>query len=266
MPLLEVDDLSVGFEMYTTRFNREVAYSVRHVTLQVSAGEVLGVAGASGSGKSLLAHTILGLLPGNAIQSGRVVFDGAEITPKTITAVRNQLALVPQSVTYLDPLMPVRKQLVERPRRRQPGEEELELIAGRFSLERSDLDKIPSELSGGMIRRVLLATAMLTDARVVIADEPTPGIPVAMAAGLLSGLRELADEGRGVILISHDVDLIAHVADRMAVLRDGRLVTTLSADAFSHPDEHDNDPYAEALWRSLPQNDFDLTPSIQEAG
>ncbi|MFV0453271.1 MAG: ATP-binding cassette domain-containing protein [Propioniciclava sp.] len=256
MPLLRVDDLSVGFEAYTGGFRRDLVSAVRQLSLEVERGEVLGIAGESGSGKSLLAHAIMGLLPYNAVQQGRLLLDGVAITPDLDIRHRRRLALVPQSVTYLDPLMSVRRQLVEGPGTQQPTASELEAIAHRFSLARTDLDKIPSELSGGMLRRVLLATALLSTADLIVADEPTPGIPVAMALDLLQGLRQKATDGAGVIVISHDIDLIAQIADRIAILRHGELVTTLSADAFAHPDTSRNHPYAEALWRALPQNDF----------
>ncbi|MFV0428348.1 MAG: ATP-binding cassette domain-containing protein [Arachnia sp.] len=259
VPLLSVDDLSVGFEMYSRGFQRELIYSVRHLSLSVDRGEVLGIAGESGSGKSLLAHAILGLLPYNAVQTGQVLLDDTVLTPGMTTDTRSRLALVPQSVTYLDPLMAVGRQLVEGPGTTPPSAAELAQIARRFSLSRGDLDKIPSELSGGMIRRILLATAMLSKADLIVADEPTPGIPVDMAKDLLADLRDLATQGCGVIVISHDVDLIAQIADRIAILRDGELVTALDAAAFADPDAHDNHPYAEALWRALPDNDFAST-------
>ena len=139
---------------------------------------------------------------------------------------------------------------------RRLGAGELAEVADRFGLLVSDLDKYPFQLSGGMARRILLATALLSPARLIIADEPTPGLSVKLAEQLLADFRALADEGRCVIIISHDVDLISAVADQVAILNRGRLVAQLSVYDFTHPDECESDPYAKALWRALPQNDF----------
>lgn len=254
MALLEVKKLYVGFRMYRSFYRRVLGFGVEDLTLSAEPGQILGIVGASGSGKSLLAHAIMGLLPYNAIQRGEINYDGAPVTPKRIPELqRREFALIPQSIGYLDPLKRVRRQLVEG--KRLVGEE-LAAIAERFDMQPSDLDKFPFQLSGGMARRVLLATALLSQARLIIADEPTPGLPVHLAQQMLADFRSLADEGRCVIIISHDVDLISAVADRVAILNRGRLVVELSAEEFTHPDDHATHPYAKALWKALPQNDF----------
>ncbi len=254
MALLEVHDLCVGFRMYRSFYRRSLGFAVDHLSLSAEPGQILGIVGASGSGKSLLAHAIMGLLPHNTVVQGEISYDGQPITKQRLPELRRtELALIPQSISYLDPLKRVRSQLIEG---RTPDAEELEQIAERFGFQPGDLVKYPFQLSGGMARRILLATAMLSSARLIIADEPTPGLPVDLARQMLADFRSLADEGRSVIIISHDVDLIAAVADRVAILNRGRLVGEMSSHEFTHPDESDTDPYAKALWKALPQNDF----------
>ena len=254
MALLDVSHLSVGFRMYRTFYQRVLGFAVDDLTISAEPGQILGIVGASGSGKSLLAHAIMGLLPYNAQQRGEIWFDGELVTRDRVEALRRtELALIPQSIGFLDPLKKVRHQLVEGSRL---GAGELAEVADRFGLLVSDLDKYPFQLSGGMARRILLATALLSPARLIIADEPTPGLSVKLAEQLLADFRALADEGRCVIIISHDVDLISAVADQVAILNRGRLVAQLSVYDFTHPDECESDPYAKALWRALPQNDF----------
>jgi len=254
MALLEVHNLSVGFKMYRTFYRRALGFAVDDLTLSAEPGQILGIVGASGSGKSLLAHAIMGLLPYNAVQRGEIDYAGEPVTRQRVRQLqKREFALIPQSIGYLDPLKRVRGQLVEHG---TPAAAELNEISGRFGLVRHDLDKFPFQLSGGMARRILLATAMLSPARLIIADEPTPGLSVDLARQMLADFRALADEGRCVLIISHDVDLISAVADRVAILNRGRLVAELTAYEFTHPDECDTDPYAKALWRALPQNGF----------
>lgn len=255
MSLLEVNGLRVGFTMYRSFYRRATGWAVDGLDACAEAGQVLGVVGASGSGKSLLAHAIMGLLPYNARIDGSMTYDGRPLTPERARALRgSEFALIPQSISYLDPLMRVRRQLLTGA---EPGAAELDEIAERFELGRADLDKFPFQLSGGMARRVLLATAMLSTARLIIADEPTPGLSVDLAERMLADFRAMADEGRCLIVISHDVDLISAVADRVLILNRGRMIAEMPAREFMDPDHYDNGPYAAGLWRALPQNDFD---------
>lgn len=255
MPLLEIDGLRVGFMMYRSFFRRAVGWAVDGLDLRAEAGQILGIVGASGSGKSLLAHAIMGLLPYNARTAGTMTYDGRPLTPERTRTLRGtEFALIPQSIGHLDPLMRVRRQLFTGAR---PDPDELAGIAERFGMRAGDLDKFPFQLSGGMARRVLLATAMLSPARLIIADEPTPGLSVDLAERMLADFRAMADEGRCLLVISHDVDLISAVADRVLILNRGRRVAEMPAVEFMDPDHHDHGRYAAGLWRALPQNDFD---------
>ena len=131
----------------------------------------------------------------------------------------------------------------------------------RYDLPAGVRDRYPFQLSGGMARRVLVSTAVVTNAQFVIADEPTPRAASRCCYETLSHLRELALEGRGVILITHDIEAALQIADRVAVFYAGTTVEIAAARDFSH--ENLRHPYTQALWRSLPQNDFVPVPGNQ---
>lgn len=116
----------------------------------------------------------------------------------------------------------------------------------------------PFQLSGGMARRVLLSTAMVTDAELIIADEPTPGLDLSMAIEALKDFRELANKGKGVVLITHDIDLAINIADKIAIFYDGRVVETAETKYFKENGDGLKHPYSKALFQALPQNGFHL--------
>ena len=220
------------------------------------------MAGSSGSGKSLLASAILGILPGNATVSGSLRFDGEPLTPERQAKLRGtEIALVPQSVAFLDPLMKVGAQ-VDGHRKPRPTERRRKLFR-RFGLPEQTERLYPFQLSGGMARRVLVSTALLTSARLIIADEPTPGMSLEQAEEALAMFRAMADEGKGVVLITHDIDLAFHIADRIAVFYAGTTVETAPAADFRQGPEALRHPYSKALWRALPQHEFRPIPGFQ---
>ena len=160
-PLLEVSDLSVSFRMYDSGLEQKQLPVISSLSLKVLPGEILAVAGSSGSGKSLLASAILGILPGNATVSGSLRFDGEPLTPERQAKLRGtEIALVPQSVAFLDPLMKVGAQ-VDGHRKPRPTERRRKLFR-RFGLPEQTERLYPFQLSGGMARRVLVSTALLT--------------------------------------------------------------------------------------------------------
>ncbi len=259
-PLLEVEHLSLSFTQYDRRIRRELT-PVRDLSLRVSAGQVVAVIGASGSGKSLLAHCLLGVLPDNARYTGTITYDGAPLTPERIRALRGkEIALVPQGVTYLDPLMKVGNTLTGGKKDRAARRD---AVLQRYGLGASAADLYPFELSGGMVRRVLIGTAVMETPRLLIADEPTPGLDDGTARRVLGHLKELADDGCGVLLITHDVALALTVADRICVLCDGHTVEELSAAAFVAGKHYH--PYTHALWDALPENGFSVLPEPDRA-
>lgn len=254
-PLLEVSDLSVSFQMYRRGLTRQRLQVISSLSLSVYPGEILAVAGSSGSGKSLLASAILGILPDNAWVEGRLSFDGRPLTPDRQAELRGgEIALVPQSVAFLDPLMKVGSQ-ADGHRKPRPTEKRRSLFR-RFGLPEQTERLYPFQLSGGMARRVLVSTALLAGARLIIADEPTPGMSLDQAREALQMFRDLADAGKAVVLITHDIDLAFHFAYRIAVFYAGTTVETAPAEDFRRGPEALRHPYSRALWRALPQHDF----------
>jgi len=261
-PLLEVKDLSVSFRMYRGGTRQEELPVISRLSVSVRPGEILAIAGSSGSGKSLLASAILGILPHNASMSGELTFDGQPLTPARQRALRGEdIALVPQSVAFLDPLMKIGPQ-TDGHKKPRPTERRRALFR-RFGLPEKTEKLYPFQLSGGMARRVLVSTALLTEARLIIADEPTPGMSLDQALEALTMFREMADEGKAVILITHDIDLAFAFADRVSVFYAGSTVETAPAADFRTGPEKLRHPYSKALWRALPQNGFAPTEGFQ---
>lgn len=260
--LLEIHDLSVSFRMYDSALEQRQLQVISDLHLTVRPGEIVAVAGSSGSGKSLLASAILGILPGNATVRGHLHYKGQELTPQMQAKLRGtEIALVPQSVAFLDPLMKVDRQ-VDGHRKPYPVEKRRELFR-RFGLPEKTEKLYPFQLSGGMARRVLVSTALIADAQLIIADEPTPGMSLEQALEALQMFRELAQEGKAVILITHDIDLAFQFADRVAVFYAGTTVETAPVADFLAGPEALRHPYSQALWRALPQNGFQPIEGFQ---
>lgn len=253
--LLEIHDLSVSFRMYDNALGQRELKVISDLHLSVKPGEIVAIAGSSGSGKSLLASAILGILPENATVKGHLHYKGEELTWQRQAALRGtEIALVPQSVAYLDPLMKVGKQ-VDGHRRPYPTKERKKIFA-RFDLPEKTENLYPFQLSGGMARRALVSTALLSGAQLIIADEPTPGMSLNQALEALKMFRQMADEGKSVILITHDIDLAFSFADRVAVFYAGTTVEIAPAEDFRVGPERLRHPYSRALWQALPQNGF----------
>ena len=262
--LLQVEDLTIGFRMYDEsqpffRAQQRVVEVVHGLTLSVHAGEVVAVVGASGSGKTLLADALLGLFEPNATVTGRIWFDGAQQDAASLSHLCGHgVSLVPQSVNNLDPLMRIGKQVegfahsgVSRTQKRRRREE----LFARYGLSDEVAKLYPFELSGGMARRVLLCCALMDNPRVIVADEPTPGLDLALAVRALDDFRTFANEGNGVLLITHDIELALRVADRVAVFKDGTVVEETAVANFSSPDTLMH-PFSRQLWHALPEHDF----------
>lgn len=264
--MLSITNLGVTFTQYDQGLRRKQLTVITELDLDVQAGEVVAVVGASGSGKSLLAHALLGILPENATVTGEMRFQGERLTPERCQSLRGRaIALIPQSVAYLDPLMTVGRQ-VQRVaqlagRSKPQAQADVDRTFARYDLPVATKDRYPFQLSGGMARRVLVSTAVVTQAQLVIADEPTPGLHPDVVRETLSHLRSLATEGRGVILITHDIEAALQIADRVAVFYAGTTVEIAAARDFSEGNLRH--PYTQALWRSLPQNNFVPVPGNQ---
>jgi peptide/nickel transport system ATP-binding protein len=258
-PLLEVRGLEVDFVQYERGLRRRTVTALAGMDLTASPGELVALVGASGAGKSLLAHAVLGLLPPNAVERGTVAYDGAELDP----AGRRRLAgrgtvLVPQSVSFLDPVSPVGRQvrrsarLAGHPAPRRAAEEAL----ARRGLGADVLGMYPHELSGGMARRVLVAMATMSRPRLVIADEPTAGLAAAQVGTTLTEFRAMADGGCAVVLVTHELVAALDVADRVVICSEGRTVDTVDPAAFRGDGATLRHPYTRALWQALPVNGF----------
>jgi len=263
IPLLDVSGLSISFTQYTGGLRQRTIQPIVNLNVSVSAGEMLAVVGASGSGKSLLAHAIIGILPGNASIAGKMTYMGEQLTPGRQAALRGrEIALVPQSVNFLDPLMRVGPQVRSSSLNGNGAVLQRQLFT-RYRLPAGTEHLFPFQLSGGMARRVLVATAAAGNARLIIADEPTPGLHPAVVRETLTHLRELSAAGRAVLLITHDISAALNTADRVAVFYGGTTVETAPAADFSGDGELLRHPYSKALWQALPQNGFRPLPGAQ---
>jgi ABC-type dipeptide/oligopeptide/nickel transport system ATPase component/ABC-type dipeptide/oligopeptide/nickel transport system permease subunit len=231
--LLRVRDLHIA---YPTR--EDVAEVVHGVDLDVRRGVIHGLVGESGSGKSQTVFSILGILPRGAIAAGSVVFDGTELlgSPAALRGFRGtRIAYVPQEpMSNLDPTLTVGQQLVvgvravKRIGKRQARAELLRLLA-RVGI--ADPERVfamyPHQISGGMAQRVLITGAIAADPDVILADEPTTALDVTIQADVLDLLREIRDErGLGMVLVTHNLGVVADLCDTVSVMRDGRIVET----------------------------------------
>jgi peptide/nickel transport system ATP-binding protein len=262
-PVLRVQDLQVSFIQYTAGLRQQGLQVINGLDVDVYPKEILAVVGASGSGKSLLAHAILGILPVNARVKGTIRYQGEVLAEKRQANLRGRkIALIPQSVNFLDPLMRVGQQVRTAVKEGQASERQRQVFE-RFRLEKRVERLYPFQLSGGMARRILVAIALVSGADLIIADEPTPGLDPAVLKEALGHFRELADEGRAVMLITHDIDTALQIADRIAVFYAGSTLEVASVKDFSGTGERLRHPYSQALWRALPRNGFLPVPGFQ---
>ncbi|MCI8333210.1 MAG: ABC transporter ATP-binding protein [Lachnospiraceae bacterium] len=260
--ILEIQGMSVSFDQYAHGFSKTTLEVIRDLDVKVREGEMVAVVGSSGSGKSLLAHGILGILPYNAALGGKMLYQGEELTQERKERLRgNEIVLVPQSVAFLDPLMKIGPQI--RKGKKDPASRaRLDRIFEGYHLKKEVQDLYPFELSGGMNRRVLVSTAMMGEPKLVIADEPTPGLHIKMVRRVMEHFRELADRGAGVLLITHDLEQALAVADRVAVFYAGTTVEDAPVSDFRQ-EETLRHPYSKALWQAMPQNGFRFIPGTQ---
>lgn len=260
--ILSVEHLMISFSQYERGWRKIQLGVIRDLNIHIKEHEIVAVVGSSGSGKSLLAHAVMGLLPANASREGWIAFEGEELTEKKLKKLRgNRLVLVPQSVSYLDPLMKVGEQL-RKGRKDAASKNRSREVLGRYGLGKETEELYPFQLSGGMTRRVLISTAVIEKPRLVIADEPTPGLHISAAKRVLSHFREIADQGAGVLLITHDLELALEVADRIVVLYAGTNVEEAAAADFEK-EESLRHPYTRALYRAMPGHGFKAEPGFQ---
>ncbi len=264
-PLLVVEDLQVGI-----RSARGTFLAIEEVSFVLAEGEVLGLVGESGCGKSITALAVMGLLPQPVarITAGSVWFDGTDLAALSNEQMRHmrgdRLGMIFQEpMTSLNPVYRVGDQLVETLREHRP--------VGRGDARREAVDMLdmvgipaardranayPHELSGGMRQRVMIAMALICRPKLLIADEPTTALDVSTQAQILDLLLTLKRElGMAIMMITHDLGVIAEVADRVAVMYAGRIVETAGVFELFRSPRH---PYTDALLRSIPRLDSEL--------
>jgi oligopeptide transport system ATP-binding protein len=261
-PLLSVEDLEVEFRMPTGTVvaNDRVNYSLE-------AGETLAILGESGSGKSVSAQAVMGIIdsPPGHITGGRIRYRGIDllqVPEKQRIAFRgDQISIIFQdALSALNPVFTVGDQISEMFRvhrgmaKREARKRAVDLMDRvRIPGAKNRLDSYPHEFSGGMRQRVMIAMALALDPAVLIADEPTTALDVTVQAQVMELLAELqAETGMGLILITHDLGVVAEVADRVAVMYAGRIVETGNIDDVYH---RPTMPYTIGLMESLPQLD-----------
>jgi peptide/nickel transport system ATP-binding protein len=269
---VEIRDLNVTFAM-----DGADVHAVRGVTLDVRRGEVLAIVGESGSGKTVTARTILGLLPETAVMEGAVILDGTEVVAlgkKELREVRGTKAamIFQEPSTALNPVYTVGWQLAEGLRAHGKYSKSEAKARAIEMLDRVGIPEparrvndYPHQFSGGQKQRIVIAMALALDPTVIVADEPTTALDVTVQAEILELLRDLRDQdGTAIVLITHNMGVVADLADRVAVMFNGEIVETASAaELFARP-QHD---YTKRLLASVPRleiADRQLAPSADE--
>lgn len=244
--MLEIKGLGLSFRQHDGRRLRALS----EIDLALSPGEVAGLVGGSGAGKSLVAAAVLDLLPRNAERTGRIMLDGAPVVPGSV-------ALAPQGIDALDPMAPLGRQLTRFARLAglspAAGRARIAQVLERLRLAPSVLALYPHMLSGGMAKRALLATALIGDAKYLMVDEPTLGLDPETADRIMTCLEGLAGPERGVLIISHDLPRLARVAKRLCVLKEGRMVETCAAADFGGTGQRLAHPFTRALLQAQPE-------------
>ena len=264
--LLEVNNLSISFTQYVQGLNRHDSKVISDLTIDVDESEIVAILGSSGSGKSLLAHSILGILPYNANVTGEIKYKGQVLDEKLKANLRGkEICLIPQSVNFLDPLMKVSEQAIGECKDKKEHDAKKIIqreIFARYGLDESVDDLYPFELSGGMARKVLLSTALIGDPTLLIADEPTPGLDAKSVEETIEDIKNLKEHGKGVLLITHEIDVALKTADRIAIFYSGYVIEINKVENLKNADNALH-PYTKALINSLPRNGFKLTEGVQ---
>jgi len=268
-PLLDVRDLRVSFAT-----EDGIVRAVDGVSFTVGRGEVVAIVGESGSGKSVTAMTLMGLTRGpNARFEGSATFDGKELVTASEAELRRVrgagIAMVFQDpMSSLDPVHRVGHQIVEQIRAHDRDVSKTQAMGRAVELmERVGIPRAaervrsyPHEFSGGMRQRVMIAMALSCSPKLLIADEPTTALDVTIQAQILDELRQLRDEtGAGIILVTHDLGVVADIADRIVVMYSGRVVEQGSLDETFYDPQH---PYTWGLLGSITRLDRDRSERL----
>lgn len=259
--ILSVDNLSIQFNTFSG-----TVQAVRDVSFNLRRGETLAIVGESGSGKSVTTKALLGILPKNGrITSGSILYDGkdmAAFTQRDFYAVRGKrISLVFQDpLSALNPIMKIGKQITEvlilnqkmsRPQARQRALELMHAVG--IPDPETRFNQYPFQFSGGMRQRIIIAIALASDPEILICDEPTTALDVTIQAKILNLIKDIkAQRHLSVIFITHDLGVVANMADRICVMYAGRIVECGTADEIFFEPAH---PYTWALLSSMPDLD-----------
>jgi peptide/nickel transport system ATP-binding protein len=272
VPLLEVINLQTYFST-----DDGIVKAVDGVTFSVDKGETLGIVGESGSGKSVTCLTIMGLnSKRSAVTEGQALFNGEDLvtaSPKRLRQIRgNDIAMVFQDpMTSLNPVHKIGTQLIEARRlhrdetKKQARARALELLK-QVGIPRAEqrIDDYPHQFSGGMRQRVMIAMALINDPDLLIADEPTTALDVTTQAQILALIERLqADYNSAVIMITHDLGVVAEIADNVVVMYAAEVAEHAPVDRIFHAPHH---PYTWGLMGSLPRLDLDVERLVQIQG
>ena len=258
-PLLDIHDLHTEI-----RLRRATVYAIDGVSLSVAPGECLGIVGESGSGKTMTALSIMQLLPGGGeVVGGSIVVDGVDVARLSETGMEdvrgNLIGMIFQDpLTSLNPTMTIGDQIAESVRLHRGASKAAALeraveVLGLVGMPRpaERVSQYPHQLSGGMRQRVMIAMALACEPKLLIADEPTTALDVTIQKQILELIDSLRRRlGMSVILVTHDLGVIAGTADRVAVMYAGRIVETSTTEALFANPRH---PYTEALFEALPE-------------
>ncbi len=276
--LLETKNLRVCFKT-----DSGIVRAVDGVDIEVERGKVLGIVGESGSGKSITSLSVMRLVPkpNGYIEGGQIIFNGEDLQEKNKKEIRkirgNKIAMIFQEpMSSLNPVFKIGYQLGEALKLHQgiKGEENRKRCIEMLELVRIPdpermLGRYPHELSGGMRQRVMIAMAILCDPELMIADEPTTALDVTIQAQILQLLKELKDNrNMSIMFITHDLGVIAEIADRVAVMYSGKIVEEADVDELLNHPLH---PYTKGLIEAIPENydestGFKSIPGIQPGG
>lgn len=266
MTLLEIEDLRT---FYKTEDGD--SHAVDGVNLSLDENETLGIVGESGSGKTTIARSIIRLLPDNGhIKSGQIKYRGEDILELSDKELRNrirwkEISLIPQNaMNGFDPVHTVGSQIVQAIRTHEDVSkvkawERTRTLFERLSLDPERVDDYPHMFSGGMAQRAMVALAIAVDPAVILADEPTTGLDVVTQNQLIRTLQDIQEEfGSSVVLITHDMSVVAEMCDKIAVVYGGRIVEYADTETVIRNPRH---PYAMGLRNAFPditQDDQDL--------
>jgi oligopeptide transport system ATP-binding protein len=270
-PLLSIEHLSVALSTVRGSFR-----AVDDISLHVDTAEIVGIAGESGSGKTMTALTLLGLLPHGARTAGSATFDGTDLlrcAPKQLRNIRGrQIAMVSQDpATSLHPILTVERQLTEHMRyhlgvsRSEARTRAIDLLATvRIPDPEQALSAYPGQFSGGMRQRIAIAVALACEPRLLLADEPTTALDVTVQAGILRLLQRLRqDKGLAVMIITHDLGVMSALADRVCVMYGGRMAEVgPRAEILARP----RHPYTRGLLDALPHPEGGTADLLPIAG